>query len=547
MTRLRKFNIPRWAPWLALPALMWWVKFAAAPVRDLVIDDWFFFVTADNAENGLLLLSDGIRDIFRPVYAAVLFSAFLFTHGDPMLLSVIGWLLAVIMIVVFLWAACQLGGRHVALWAGLICVFIPITDQPYYWHCHAILLYIPTLYLASFGAWIRYLKAGRPIYRISASLLYLVAVFSYEYGVALVPLYPGLAWLMRGRPSASWPFLFCAFLYLTWRFTGGFGLGVATLADPTYFSGTRLSLGDIILNARTLASWWAGYLAAGSIASPWVQTLAHPPKWTLLFLAGSGLLAGVVLLGIRQQSSGIAREVQLRGGALGGMAFGLCWMLCAYAPFLLFPAAARHNLFPSFGFALFAGYWLADKRVAWQVLLLALVILGGAAQGTALAWLESGRLHRAAYERLEHEKSLWADADVIVVDTRLLRERVTPGLLTAPSSHPRNWERYANASLPRGFVFRSMVQRVVKQAGFTHTPKVIMDVESGVRWDGGLLYWHERFNPEKTFSMPAGNVYVLDIIDAYRFPAFTTLGVGQVTSSTPSRMRSTASTPCITE
>ena len=98
----------------------------------------------------------------------------------------------------------------------------------------------------------------------------------------------------------------------------------------------------------------------------------------------------------------------------------------------------------------------------------------------------------------------------MLIDTRSLRQRLTPGLLRGIGADPATWTYYGNALLMRGYVPLGMARLLTGQVdpGFV----TVHDVECGARIEGDQLHWHDRYLPSKPRSTAMENVLVVDVL-----------------------------------
>jgi len=499
--------------WLILFSILLMGHYALSPVTDFSADDWHYLSKSLDPTPSTIV-QEGIRDIYRPVN---LIANTLFFHvaGDrPLLFSLWGMVAHGILLGLLLALIRRLGGTVLMLWVGgLAYVLNPNIYESFHWACHEVLLYVPIVLAASLLLWIAWCQKPA-LWKYAAALpLYFIGVFSYEYAVPLVLLYPFTVWVLgssRKRMLASLPFVALALLYLAWRFTHAFGWGVPLLAGSEYF-GDGPSLFGSLQNIRGLLSWWLGGRMAQSFLGGWVIFSGWTPKWQFLY---SVLALSMAWLAYTQMHRMIKREegapADTRWVRL--MVLGLVWAALTYAPHLIFPVSARHNLFPSIGLAIaFAAFIQHSGVKICAVPVVAIVFLCLTANaGNTLAFRQAGVFSRNLYAHVLSTAPEWTTAEKVVFSTKSLRERQTKGILLPASRVPETWAFYQNANLIRGFTCSSMLKYASKKS----TAQALIDVEYGVRVSGERLVWHERYDLSQPRETRMQNVYWIDCLSA---------------------------------
>jgi hypothetical protein len=473
-----------------------------SPVRDFVLDDWPTLLTVESKSLGELVAWAG-RDVFRPVYNAVFYFAFKWLGDDPVAFSVLTFVIQSLLVMTVWWFATQLTNCNRSGWlAAVIFCVIPVTNEVFHFHLTSVVLYVPIFYLLSLGLYRRAIHsaAGKWAFTLPP-LLYGLAVFSYEYGVFLCPLYVLLGWPAKSLKTAigySLPYWCIAVLYLAWRFTAGFGWGLYTIVDGSYFHNDPISIMALIQHARQILSWWVGGLFWETLATGILGFQTILPKFQIGLVLVNALF--LVMIAIRAD-----RLLSLRSSRIhpAFIAFGIT--LLGYLPFLLHPATSRHNAFPSVGISILGALALAHAgKLLRPGPLCLLLIMMISCQGLAVYWRDNSGLHRHIYNSLAASQSKWVDAELILVDTESLRHRLSSGL--GPVA-PRI-ERHGPAVLPRSWVVSTMLAMHYHDIS---RPLVVMDWESGASWSQGQLRWHQRFNPSQSFATPAERVSVFDL------------------------------------
>lgn len=465
----------------------WLIHYGTAPITDLVIDDWPILEKAESLSYAQLV-STGLRDVFRPLYNSYMWTAFKLIGDRPLLYSAIR-----IGMTGFLFLAVLFFGvRYAGGWSrgvmGLIMFFLfPVMSQSYCWHAHSLLLYIPVLYLFSLVFWDVWLEKTKIQWFIFSVLCYAMALFSYEYGVFLFPLFGAWAFIKKGRFLVRWSGVFAgaAGVYLLWRSTGGFGIGEYTIVGKQYFSDGAFRVVDIAQNIRHILSWWTGRNFWQEIQSGLAGFLLLSPKIQFFFIVSNMFILLVLRYLVKKRNVD-----QENTGSRGRMClFFMLFVACAYAPYLFFRCSSRHNLFPAVGISmllvLLAGRVKWNPGGLWVAPALLLMVVN---QGHGLQWRDSGIFHRRIYNSLLATQPEWQNKKALVVDTRSLRQRMTGGLLEQPS----NWETYGVAVLPRGWVYSAMMKRILKDGD---VPQVVLDMECGAEIGESRVTWHPRFDP----------------------------------------------------
>ena len=409
------------------------------------------------------------------------------------------------------------GRRGVAAAAGAVFALLPNLTETYHWSTQVLNEVTCGLvpYALSAWLWVAYLRCGGGWRLALSALAFGVGLFSYEAGILLPAAYLVLLpWkraplksVLRIAPIGA-----AGLLYLAWRGTNAFGLNHAMQYPPHMQAG--LSLWGVGWNLREIAKWWAGEHFFGAMLnglqsfatlSPWTRRLLVVGDVSIVFLIGGGLRRlGAVDRAEDGRSPFGGRQVAL---------FGLMWTGAALAISLVSYTAPRLNVLPAIGISLLAA--LALERWpfrVWAPLLFVPAVLALAAnQGTTENYRQAGRMCRGLYAALQASQDQWRDKEIVLVDTRSLRQRQTPGL--APyNEDQRRWVQHGNAVLMRGFVPKGMVRRITRQQ--QPLTQVLLDVEHGARIEGDQLLWHNRYNPDRPHANSMDDVFVVDFLEA---------------------------------
>lgn len=505
-----------WAFWMwaLLFACLAWGHYGLAPVTDFVGDDWAFLGSALHPAQPLKATAfETLHDYYRPLNNLAIRLSFGWLGDRPWAFSLLGLALHGVILAVYLNLLWTLSIERKVLWiGGLLYAFSPVLYDEFYWH-HVVLLYYPIAMLGAFLLWVDWVKTGKGWWKVPLSwLTYLAGLASYENCVPLALVFPVSAWLLSPERRWKWSLvhLGLAALYVTYRFTHGFGVGIPAIAAAYYSEGEGLSLSGMVQNIRTMASWWCGGMMAKSFLGGFNAFATLLPKWQATFVAGSLVLLGVLRMAMRGIGNAPVPETAGdRSRAWKNLFIGLFWMMLAYSPHLLFPVCSRHNLLPIFGAGIALGsvWTLRPSRTpAWVWCALGLLCLIANA-GNALAWRDAGTFSRRICRHLEATKEQWMEKQLVLFDTLALRERQTSGILRARNDSAATWAEYQNAILLRGFVGNGMLKMCTP-----NPPQGIQDTEHGARIENGILYWHDRYNPDVPHQTSMKDVYKVDCL-----------------------------------
>lgn len=506
-----------WGVILAILCLQIWSRYLPAPGAVLVVDDWSNLTRSTFYASHLEAVLGGLQDTPRPLssMAVGLVYRLFVTHALYWtLLSLAGNSL---LLLAFMKMALELTGRRgVATAAGVVFALLPNLTETYHWSTQVLNEVACGLvpYALSGWMWVAYVRRGGGWRLALSALTYGVGLFSYEAGILLPAAYLVLlSWkkaplksMLRIAPIGA-----TGILYLAWRSTNAFGMNQAIHYPPHMQVGP--SLYGVVVNAWDLVQWWIGDHMAGSMLNGF-EAFASIPLWTrrFLFVANCSVAA---LMGWGLRKLFAADRNESRDSLFGGMRvalFGLVWTGAAMAISLISYAAPRLNVLPAIGISLLAALALGRWPFrAWAPLLFVPAVLALIAnQGTAENYRQAGQLCRRFNSFLEASQDQWRDKEILLVDTRSLRQRQTPGL--APyNEDQRRWTQHGNAVLMRGFVPYGMVCRITGQQ--QPDIQVLLDVEYGARIEGDRLLWHNRYNPSRPHTNSMADVFVVDLLE----------------------------------
>ena len=505
--------------WLATFVLLFWGHYGLTPVTDFVADDWCY-MGANVHQTPQEIIITTARDYYRPINIMVNRLLFHYPGDFPLFFSVLRVVMHGLILAAYLVLLRSIFRDDRALWiGGIFYALVPNTHEMFYWANMVALLYYPFAMLASMALWISWCRNPGPGRLILSVLGYIAGILTYENCVTLCWMYPlaGILLAARKRVWFSLIFVFLAVVYAAYRFTHGFGWGVAAVHGGGYFGeGQGFDLVGSLQSIRSVFSWWIGGLGAESFLGGFNSFALLKPKVQVLFVAISLMcLWGVWRCAKRSWPCLVAGKDEGRRIIQGG-AFGLAWVVLAYAPHLLFAPASRHNIMPAFGVGMILVAVLLHFRPRisiGSIGALALVCLIANA-GNGLAWREAGMFCRNLYRHLIRTQPEWSQKNLVVFDTESLRERQTPGVLAKRRDDMQTWALYRNAILMRGFVGTGMMNLCMK-----NPPRGIQDTECEVSRQGAVVNWHDRYNPAAPHQTPLGDVYWINCLAAAQTPA----------------------------
>lgn len=505
-----KFKYP--LIYIFLFAVLFTGHYLLSPNTDFTGDDWPYLQKSANI-SGAEIVKNGLYDIYRPfnLIANMLFFRY---AGDFLILySIVAILAHAILLLLLLLLIRHFFANPAAVWVGgVFYVLNPNIFESFHWRNHCILLYVPILFLLSFVLWLSWCNRGGVGRYITSLLLFFFGVFSYEYGVPFSALYIVVAMLyfkQKKTLAAGFGYVGIAVFYVVWRFSFGFGLGKPLLTGGEYFGSGEFAVIGVVQNIRTIISWWCGGKMGQSFLGGFNGFAVLLPKTQFLLVLISLLLLwwGYALW----KRCSILEDDQFISPPWKVMVLGAFWVVLAYSPHLIFPASARHNLFPAFGMALLVAacyqQWGHARHWMPAVLMLAFVCLI-ANMGNTITCRDTGVFSRNLYNYVIENRANWEDKAIVVFDTQTLRDRQTRGILTPRNSDASTWATYENALLLRGFVPSAML----KLAAPDSKTQAILDTEYGVQFMGDQIEWHARYNPAHPYTTPLSDVFVVDCL-----------------------------------
>ena len=507
-----------WGLVLLVLLLQFVSRYLPSPGAVWVADDWANAARSSFYASHAEAAWRGLQDPNRPLSMAAVEVGYRVFGERAWAWTLVSLAANSLLLLAILKMALELTGRRwVAAAAGAVFALLPNLTETYHWSTQVLNEVACGLvpYALSAWMWTAYVRRGGGWRLALSALAFGVGLFSYEAGILLPAAYLALLpWkkaplksVLRLAPIGA-----AGLLYLAWRGTNAFGLNQAWHYPPHMQAG--LSLYGFVVNAWQLVQWWIGDRMAGSMLNGF-EAFASIPLWTRRFLFAANI--GVVALigwGLRRLKADgwkDAGDPPFSGWQVA--LFGLTWTGVAMAISLVSYTAPRLNVLPAIGISLLAA--LALERWpfrVWAPLLFVPAVLALVAnQGTAENYRQAGRMCRELYATLEASQDQWRDKEILLVDTRALRQRQTPGL--APyNEDERRWAQHGNAVLIRGFVPKGMVRRITGQQ--QPTIQVLLDVEYGARIEGDQLLWHNRYNPSRPHANSMDDVFVVDFLEA---------------------------------
>ena len=493
-------------------------RYLPSPAAVWVGDDWANAARSSFYASHAEAARVGLQDPNRPLSMAAVNVGYRVFGDRAWIWTLVSLAANSLLLLAILKMALELTGRRgIACAAGVVFALLPNLTETYHWSTQVLNEVTCGLvpYALSGWLWVAYLRRGGGWRLALSALAYGVGLFSYEAGILLPAAYlvllpwkkTPLKCMLRLAPIGA-----AGLLYLAWRGTNAFGLNQAWHYPPHMQMGP--SLYGIVLNAWQLVQWWIGDRMVGSMLNGF-EAFAAISLWTrrFLFAANVGV---VVLIGWGLRRLGAADRKENGGHPFSGvqvMLFGLVWTGAAMAISLVSYTAARLNVLPAIGISLLAALLLGRLPFrAWAPLLFVPTVLALVAnQGTAENYRQAGRLCRGLYATLEATQDQWRDKEILLVDTRSLRQRQAPGV--APyNEDQRRWAQLGNAVLMRGFVPSGMVRLITGQP--YPAILVVHDVECGARIEGDQLLWHNRYNPDRPHANSMADVFVVDFLEA---------------------------------
>ncbi|MGD9781282.1 MAG: glycosyltransferase family 39 protein [Kiritimatiellia bacterium] len=505
-----------WGLILSALLLQFVSRYLPSPQAVWVGDDWanaarssFYASTAQAAWTGL-------QDSNRPLSMAAVEAGYRVFGERAWMWTLVSLAANSLLLLALMKMALELTGRRgTAFAAGAAFALLPNLTETYHWSTQVLNEVACGLvpYALSGWLWVAYLRRGGGWRLALSALAYGVGLFSYEAGILLPAAYLALLpW--KKEPLKSMlriaPIGLAGLLYVAWRTTDSFGLN-QSWHYPPHMQVSPSPYG-MVLNAWHLVQWWVGDHLWGAMLNGF-KAFAAIPLWTRRFLFAANV--GVVALigwGLRRLVA--ADRNGNGGGPFGRMQvalFGLVWTGAALAISLVSYPAPRLNVLPAIGISLLAALFLGRLPFrTWAPLLFVPAVLAMVSnQGTAENYRQAGRLCRGLYSYLQASQDQWRDKEIMLVDTRSLRQRQTPGW--APyNEDQRMWAQCGNAIMLRGFVPKGMVRLITGQK---HPDvQILLDVEYGARIEGDRLFWHNRYYPAQPHANAMADVFVVDFL-----------------------------------
>ena len=498
--------------------LQFWSRYLPTPRAVLVADDWSNLAGSSfHVSNGAVLKA-GFQDPNRPLSSTAVVMGYRLLGDHAAYWTLVSLAGNSLLLLFVMKIALELTGqRWMAAVTGVFFALLPNLTETYHWSTQVLNEVSCGLvpYALSGWLWVAYLRRGGGWRLALSALAYGAGLFSYEAGILLPAAYLVLMpW--KKAPLKSMlriaPLGLVGILYLAWRSTNAFGLNHAMQYPPHMQVGP--SLYGVIVNAWQLVQWWIGDHLFGAMLNGF-EAFAAIPLWTRRFLFAANV--GVVVLigwGLRRlKMTGWTEDENPPFNGKQVALFGLVWTGAAMAISLVSYTVPRLNVLPAIGISLLAALALGRLPFrTWAPLLFVPAVLALVAnQGTAENYRQAGRLCRGLYSTLQASQDQWKDKEILLVDTRALRQRQTPGL--APyNEDQRRWAQHGNAIMLRGFVPIGMVRRITGQPH--PNIQVLLDVEYGAQIEEDRLIWHNRYNPSRPHTNSMADVFVVDFLEA---------------------------------
>lgn len=501
---------------LAVLLLQFVSRYLPAPAAVFVGDDWSNYARSSFYASHAEAARTGLQDPHRPLSMAAVELAYRLFGPRPLYWTVLSLVANSLMLWFVMRMGLELtGSRRVAALQGVVFALLPNLTETWHWSTQIVNEVTCALLFYALSGWLfaAHARRGGGARLAGAALAYGIGLFSYEQGLFLPAAFAILLpWRREPVRSAARlaPFGVVFILYMAWRMTDAFGLNASWHYPPHMQAGDSASY--VLWNLKQVIHWWAGDNLAGAVRAG-ADCFAELAPWTrraLLLLDLAVVLAGGAWLA-RRAASGAEPAPRAAGRPL---AFALAWAGAALAVCVLSYTGGRLNVLPAMGLSLALALGLSRLAAErWRVAWAGLALLALAAnQGTAESFRQSGLFQQRLFQHLRDTRSAWEDKEVLLLDTRALRQRLTPGLLAPVGTDPATWAEYRNALLVRGFAPRGMVQLILgRRDPALH---VVLDVECGARVEGDSLHWHERYLPERPRTTPWPRVHAVDIFEA---------------------------------
>jgi len=495
---------------LPLWGLLLFSRYAAAPVTDFLGDDWPILARGRTFVSYMESAATALGEPDRPIGACLLFSVFRAIDDRPALFTLHNVFYQSLIFFLFIYCMSRLtGSTRATIIAGVIFTLLPHPADLYNWATVAIYLPAFVAYLASAACWIHYARGGAFAWAPVSGLFMLLGSATFEAGFALPLAFLALIRRDRLMRDLSALAFTCAGsgIYLLWRFTRGFGTAQGVLYDPRQ---PAMDLYYLAWNAKEFVSSWIGENLITTITQGLSGFSTLPEwEWRGLFAAAIVItyLLGRLLIGMKTEPP------MKKNYRTSTLLFTGLWFLAAALPCVVSWQAGRLHFLPGMAVSIIIGTLLAERppRHWIPALSVAAFILLLSNLGSAQLWQDSGRFHRRLYLYIESTKSQWQDADVVLFTTDSLRRRLTNGILPPDDRTSFAWAKYGSADLIRGTAPSTMLH--LANPGM-NSPVGILDIESGIQWDGDQLFWHDRWNPDRPHITPRDRVFEIDILEA---------------------------------
>lgn len=496
--------------------LLFWSRYMPSPWTVLVADDWANLARSLFYDSHGQAFFTGLQDPNRPLSMAAVGIIFRLFGQNACYWTALSLLANALLVLFLMKMTLELTGRRsIAFLQVAFFILLPTLTETYHWSTQVLneISCALVFYALSGWMWVAYVRRDGAWRLALSALAYAVGLFSYESGIllpaALLVLLPWRRAPMRSLLRLA-PFGVVCLFYVAWRITDAFGMNESWHYPPHMEAG--LTLWSTSWNIRELLHWWIGDHLFGAMLSGF-QSFSTLPPWTRRLLVVGNVIA-VVWVG--RAISRAARSDEARGSPAPfsvsqALLFGVAWTGAAMAISVVSYTAPRLNVLPAMGIGLLLALSLArwPMRYWGAALLVPAVLALTSNQGTAESYRQVGELNSRLYAHLEQTVDDWRDKEVVLIDTRSLRNRLTPGLLRPVGVHPGTWAEYNNALLLRGFVPGGMVRLILDEP--RHGIRVLHDVEYGARVEGNILHWHARYAPARPHTTPMSGVYVVDV------------------------------------
>ncbi|NLG35667.1 MAG: hypothetical protein GX548_09980 [Lentisphaerae bacterium] len=499
--------------------LLFWSRYLPSPWAVLVGDDWVNLARSSFFASNAAAAWSGLQDPARPLSMIAVNVGYRVFRDHAAAWTLVSLAANSLLLLFTMKMAMELTGRRrVAVLTGVVLALLPNLTQTYHWSTQVLNEVACALapYALSGWMWAAYVRRGGG-WRLGISALgYFVGLFSYEAGILLPAAYLVLLpwrrtpWKSLGRMV---PFGVVFLLYVAWRRTNAFGLNQAVVYPPHMQPGFRVW--GIVRSSWDMFHWWAGDQMGESLVFG-LRSFSTISLWTRRFLFAANV-GGISLLGWGLWRLAAAKKECESAWSFGRWqqaGFAGVWTLAAAVAPLMSYVVPRLLVLPAMGVSLLAALALARWPIGrWgPALFLPALLCMTANQGTAEALRQAGAMQQGLYAHLQDTAEDWQSKKILLLDTRALRQRLTPGLVRPTSEFSGTWALYGHAPLMRGFVGSGMVQLITGRKD--HGILVLHDVENGATCDGDRLVWHERYNPSKPRADDMADVFVADVVSA---------------------------------